>query len=248
MPIEPAFKLLGSAENTQDWNGDPLTLAQFDGASMSQTPNGTMMLAYLNRSKRNSEGKLAWSSGGSAPVYLTSPALAVDPTVLVRNWAGNNLTITNVSVGADTPIQIAGYGPGIGPVPVPLPIGAPGVQLAPQQAAQGITSGGGMQLGFRLNNSNLAVFGFIGGPPDVQGNNAYVIALNSPAGNTGAGTGKAPPAGYFATSAGNQWSYEFRWPSSALYVAYFGAATVVPGQLGDTNALPTITLIQLSAG
>ncbi len=245
MPIAPAFAILGKAESTTVWNGDALTLGQYEGASMPQTPNGSMMLAYLNRSKRNSEGKLAWTSGASAPQFLVAPALAIDPTVFVHNWGGNNLNITNVSVGADTPIQIAGYGPGIGPVPVALPIGAPGIQLAPQQAAQGVTGSGWMQLGFQLNSGDLAVFGFIGGPADPVGNNAYVIALNSPAGNTGPGTGNPPPSGYYATSSGNQWSYEFNWPSSLLYIAFFGAATIAPAPLGSDESLPTITLIRL---
>jgi len=203
-----------------------------------------MMLAYRNVSTRNSEGKLAWTSGASSPGILVAPALALAPSVLVRNWKGNNLNVTNISVGADTPIYVEAYGPGIGPVPQLLPIGPPGEQLAPSQAAQGSTTGGWMQLGFQQNSGDPAVFGFIGGPVDADGNNAYVIALNSPAGNTGPGTSNPPPAGYYATSSGNNWSYELNWPSSLLYVAYFGAASLAP-LLNESDQLPSITLIRL---
>lgn len=231
-----------------DWDGAPLDLAQSAGAAMGDTPNGSMMLAYLNLSKRNSAGSLAWTSGGGQPHYLAVPALAVYPNVLVHNWGGNNLNLTNVSIGSDTTIRIAGYGPGIGAAPATLPVGSPGVQLRPGGTAQGTTSGNAMRLNFRLDAGVPAVFGFIGGPVDAQGNNAYAIAINSSFGNTGPGTGATAPAGYFATSSGNSWSYVFQWPSSVLYVAYFGAATVVPPMdpsWGGSDSLPTITLIGL---
>ncbi|QAY75873.1 hypothetical protein [Sphingosinicella sp. BN140058] len=240
----PAYALLGRPESTAPWDGDPVTLQQYDSVSMPQTPNGSMMLAYINRSLRNSEGKLAWTSGSSAPTILVAPALALAPTVLVDNWQGNNLTLTNISVGSDTPIGVEAFGPGIGPTPETLPIGPPGVQIAAGQAAQGATTGGYMQLGFQQEDGNPAMFGFIGGPAGSDGNNAYVIAINSPLGNSGPGTPNPAPPGYFATSAGNAWSYELKWPSSVLYVANFGAATLVPPSM-IAATMPTITLIRL---
>lgn len=245
MPDGPAYALLGAAPAAPPWNGATTRLAQYASVSMPETPNGSMLLAYRNASLFNSAGKLAWTSGGSQPVILVAPALPLAPSVFAHDWAGNNLTITNISVGADTPIDVEAYGPGIGAAPVPLPVGAPGVQLTQSQAAQGATTGGWMQLGFRQSSGDPAVFGFIGGPPvNADGTNAYVIALNSTAGDTGPNTGKAPPPGYYATSSGNGWSYELNWPSGLLYVAYFGAAQVVTG-LGVSDQLPTVTLIRL---
>jgi hypothetical protein len=241
---EAAYEIIGRLESTADWNGVGITLAQYEGASMAQTPNGSMMLAYLNRSQRNSEGKLAVTSGGNPPSVLVAPALALAPIVLVNNWQGNNLTVTNISVGSDTPIAVEAFGPGVGPTPQTLPIGPPGIQIAAGQAASAGTTGGYMQLGFQQNDGNPALFGFIGGPVDNDGNNAYVIALNSSFGNTGPGTPNAAPSGYYATTSGNSWSYELKWPSTLIYVAFFGAASLAPSSQVAAQ-LPTITLIRL---
>jgi len=239
----PAYAILGKTLAQPAWDGSATTLAQYASVAMPQTPNGSMMLAYMNLSKRNSDGKLAWTSGASKPAILPAPALALAPSVLVYNWQGNNLALTNISVGADTPIGVGGYGPGVGATPLPLPVGPPGVAIDMGQAAQGSATGGWMQLGFQQQSGELAVFGFIGGPADINGNNAYVIALNSPAGNTGYGTAKPAPPGYFATTSSNSWSYEFQW-NTVIYVAYFGAARLVP-QSGVAHALPVITLLSL---
>lgn len=245
-----------SASTPAPWNGAATTLAQYEAVSMPQTPDGSMLLGYCNVSPFNSAGKLAWTSAASAPVMLLAPALAMAPSVFAHDWHGNNLTITNISVATATPISVAAYGPGLGSVPVPLPVGPPGVLLALSQAAQGATTGRWMQLGFRQSNGDPAVFGIIGGPAGADGTNAYVIALNSAAGETGPNTGTPAPPGYYATSAGNSWSYELNWPDGLLYVVYFGAAHVVDqigaktGGAGLTGSAeleqrPTVTLIQL---
>ncbi|RZM34782.1 MAG: hypothetical protein EOP67_15215 [Sphingomonas sp.] len=219
---------------------------------MPQTPNGSMLLGYRNVSPFNSAGKLGWTSTACPPVILVAPALALAPSVFAHDWGGETLTITNLSVATVTPISVSAYGPGLGSPPILLPVGPPGVQLALAEAAQGATTGGCMQLGFRQSSGDTAVFGIIGGPVNADGTNVYVIALNSSAGETGPDTGKPAPLGYFATTSGNSWSYELNWPSGLVYIVYFGAATVVAG---DAQALtagvktadqnPTITLIRL---
>lgn len=248
---------LSAIQSAVPWNGDATTLEQYESVAMQQTPDGSMLIGYRNASQFNSAGKLAWTSAASPPAILLAPALALAPSVLCHDWGGNNLTITNISVVAATPISVSAYGPGLGSTPVPLPIGSPGVQLALSQAAQGTTTGGWMQLGFRQSNGDAAVFGIIGGPVNADGTNAYVIALNSIAGDTGPNTGKPAPFGYFATSSGNSWSYELNWPSGLLYVVYFGAAQIVAGavagvmtgvdgaEVDGADRNPTVTLIQL---
>jgi hypothetical protein len=256
----PAYSILGTARAAGSsplsiappWDGGATTLEQYEGVTMPQTPNGSMLLGYTNVSPFNSAGKLAWTSGASAPVILLAPALAMAPSVFSHDWGGNNLTITNISVATATPISVSAYGPGLGSAPIPLPIGRPGVQIALSEAAQGVTTGGWMQLGFRQSSGEAAVFGIIGGPIKADGTNAYVIALNSIAGDTGPNTGRPAPLGYYATSSGNSWSYELNWPSGLLYVAYFGAAQVVGdpvtrimAAVDSTDQNPTVTLIRL---
>jgi hypothetical protein len=85
-----------------------------------------------------------------------------------------------------------------------------------------------MQLIFTSNTANLTLVSVIGGPADASGNNAYVIALNSPSGNTGPGNGVPAPQGYYATAGGNSYSLEFNWGSSVVYVANMSPSTAAP--------------------
>jgi hypothetical protein len=174
--------------------------------------------------------------------------MAEQPQILTHNWLANNLNVTNVSANADTPIWIEAYGPGIGTPPQTLPIG-PSVPVAPNGTLEGVTNPNWMQLIFQFNSSQLAVFGFIGGPQDASGNNAYVVAVNSPSGDTGPGTSAPAPPGYFATVRGNTYSYEFNWGASRLFVAYFGSASVIPPMFAAlrpaAEVQPTVTLLSL---
>jgi hypothetical protein len=233
---------LGNPLTTTVWNGEPVVLAVNDGVTMPQTPSGSMILGFQNTSPANNAGKLALTSGAGAPEFFIAPALSLQPQILTRNWQANNLNVTNISANANTPIWIEAFGPGIGPGSTPLPIGQT-IAVSQKETLQGVTNPNWMQLSFRFNSSKLAVFGIIGGPQDPAGNNAYVVAVNSPAGDTQTGTGNAPPPGYYATVGGNAYSFEFNWGSSVVFVAYFGSANVV-GKLTAVEA-PMITLLSL---
>ncbi|MFN3657262.1 MAG: hypothetical protein ACK4UO_08420 [Pseudolabrys sp.] len=249
MAPDPRFAILGRPETTASWNGEGRVLAVNEGATMTQTPNGSMILAFENQSKQNNQGKIAVTSGGAPPQFLAAPALLQQPQVLVRNWQGNNLNVTNISVNENTPIWIAAYGPGIGAPPQNLPIGQP-ISVPKGGALQGIANPNWMQLTFTFSSSQLAVFGIIGGPADATGNNAYVVAVNSSSGDTGPPPEAKPPPGYYATRGGNTYSLEFNWGASVVYVAYFGSGQVVPPArlLGAPAAVePTVKLISFSA-
>jgi hypothetical protein len=246
--LSPARDLAsGLLRSTSAWDGSALVLNVPEGVIMPHTPNGSMIFGYQNQSAQNNAGSLALTSGGSPPEFLVAPALSLQPQILTRNWQANNLNVTNISANPNTPIWIEAFGPGIGPPPMPLPIGR-GVAISPKQTLQGSANPNWMQLGFRFSSSEFAVFGIIGGPQDGSGNNAYVVALNSPAGDTKKGTGNTPPPGYYATSGGNILSFEFNWGSAAVFVAYFGSANVVPTEvvrkLTDVPAA-TVTLLSL---
>ncbi|MFN3657260.1 MAG: hypothetical protein ACK4UO_08410 [Pseudolabrys sp.] len=221
------FAILGAVKTTSSWDGSPVTISPPDGVSMPQTTNGSMVLAYQNVATMNNAGTLALTSGGSAPSFLPVPALLVQPTIYVHNWGANNLNITNISPAAATPIWLEAFGPGLpGQKPVALPIGS-AVPLKPTAVAQGTTNPNYMQLVMTSNTANLTIVAVIGGPADASGNNAYVIALNSPSGNTGPG-GSPAPQGYYATAGGNNYSLEFNWGSSVIYVANMSPSTAAP--------------------
>lgn len=235
------FAILGQSLVTSSWNGSPTTLAVRDGVTMPQTTNGSMILAFQNASDMNNAGKLAMTSGSSQPQFLIAPALALQPTVLINNWQANNLNLTNVSSAANTPIWVSAYGPSIGPAPGPLPAPGAAVPINVNCTMQGPTPPQWMQLGFQANSSSLCLFAFIGGPPDIHGSNAYAVALNSQYGETGPPPAKAPPAGYYATTGGNNYSFEFNW-GTVLYVAYFGGGSVMGNIPKDVVTPPTVTL------
>jgi len=205
------------------WDGSPTTLQQYGTVSMPQTPNGSLVVGYMNLSQYNSQATLTVSSGGSQPVPYTVQAGLKLLSLLVNNWHANNLNLSNTSVSADAPILVEAFGPGIpGVQPVPLPIGTQ-LQLGWRQSAQGIASPNNMQLRFTSNTANLTIVCIVGGPLDASGNNAYVIALNAPSNINPPGSG-----GYWATTTGNSYDFLFNWSSSLVYVANMSPQTAAP--------------------
>jgi|GEM_PF-2253849 hypothetical protein len=225
------FQLIDRNTVLSAWNGVPTTLLPAQNVNMPQAPNGSMVLAYMNQARQNSQGTLSVTSGGSAPQMLQAYALLNQPNLLVSNWKANNLSLTNISpTSSNIPIWVAAMGPGmVGMTPAKLPNDGTRVSFATGQSAQGVALPQWMNLTLSSNTSQLTVFALIGGPPDATGNNAYVIAINCPSGNTGPGTGATPPAGYSATTGGNQYTFQLNWGSSNVYVANLSPATAAVG-------------------
>ena len=225
-PALPAtYAVIDRFSVVETWDGSPLTLNPSDNANMPITPNGSLVLAYQNISTINTMGTLAVTSGGGPPTFYNAQSLQNQPSVLINNWKASNLSITNTSPpGSNTPISIAAYGPGMpGQKCVALPSDGTTVPLSPSNCAQGIASPRYMQLIFQETTGDLAIFVLIGGPMDSTGNNAYMIAVNYSE-NTGPGTGKTPPPGYYATVMGTSYTYQFNWGSSNIYVANMSPA------------------------
>lgn len=218
MATSPKYEVLGAKSSNPNWTGTPTTLAVDDSVAMPQTPNGSMVFAYENKSDGNNDGMLVITSGGSDPVDLDSPAGLKQPKILVKNWGANNIKITNVSANQDTPIWVEAAGPGLSPKPSTLPIGT-AVKLDTYTAAQGTTKPSYMQLKLTSNTGDLTVVAVTGGPADASGNNASVYALNWPGG--------PPPAdlGYTKVTGGNSLTTQFNWGASVIWVANMSPST-----------------------
>lgn len=231
-PRRAAFKVIGQNSVNKAWDGSPITLNPGDSANMPNTLNGSMVFAYMNTSTVNNIGTLALISGSNAPTFLTALPFLDQPSILVNNWQGQNLTATNVSApGSNNPIEIAAYAPGMpGQTCVALPADGNAVALAPMQCAQGNALSLYMQVIFQENSGKPAVFVLIGGPVDSSGNNAYTIAVNSTT-NTGPGTGQQPPPGYYATTTSYFYTYQFNWGVTTVYVANMSPMTSSEGQV-----------------
>ncbi|OYY91516.1 MAG: hypothetical protein B7Y45_02870 [Sphingomonas sp. 28-66-16] len=222
------YQLIDQGSVEAAWDGAPRVLLENQNAAMPQTPNGTMIFAYWNQSEQNNAGSIAITSGGAAPVFKNVPALANQPSVWMYNWKSNNLSVTNISPNAQTPIQIQAIGPGIpGTTPLALPVGATGQRLGYGQTAQGSALPQYMQLLVQSDSATTGIIGLIGGPPDAEGENGYVIAVNY-ATNSGPGTGAAPPEGYYATTTSNSYTFQFNWGSSVVFVANLSSLNAAP--------------------
>jgi hypothetical protein len=219
-PLESLYLVIDHNSVNGAWDGSPTTLNPNDNVNLPQSTNGSLVLAYQNTSTSGNNGTLSVTSGGSAPQFLNAPAGLNQPNILVNNWLGNNLSLTNISLtGTKTPIWVAAVGPGLpGVTPVKLPTDGSLVTLTSGKSAQGIAIPRWMQLILQATSGDLTIFAVIGGPADSTGNNAYVFALNAAA-NTGPNTGVAPPAGYYATTTGNTYTFQFNWGSSNVFVA-----------------------------
>jgi hypothetical protein len=209
------FRILGQNVTNAAWNGNGQTLNYHDSVTMPQTPNGSMVLGYWNVSKQNNDGELTLVSAGP-PQPLDVPAGALMPSILVQNWNANTLTLTNTSANSATPIRIEAFGAGIPGVNVQtLSVNAPALQLSTLQAAQGKAPANYAQIVLSNNNNNLSIITLIGGPPDGNGNNAYVFALNY--------QGPPSPPGYTKVTSGNSLTYQFSWNTS-VFVANMSPA------------------------
>jgi hypothetical protein len=214
------FAVIDQLSVNAAWNGSPVTLNPGQNVNLPQTTNGSMVLVYQNMATQNNNGQLSLTSGGSQPTFLAVPALANQPSVDIDNWQGNNLSVTNISVpNSATPIWVAAAGPGLpGVTPSALPMDGSAISLSTGQCAQGNALPRYMQLNVQSNAGTLTIFAIIGGPANNTGQNAYLVSVNASA-NTGPGTGVTPPAGYYATTTSNVYSYVFNWGSSAVFVA-----------------------------
>lgn len=213
------FAVLGKNSINSNWDGSPTTLQPNDNVLLPQTTNGSMVLLSQDTATTNNNGSLTYTSGGSVPQTINLYALQNQPNVLVNNWGGNNLSLTNTSLPSSaTPVWVAAVGPGLpGVTPAKLPMDGTLITLTDGAVAQGNATPSYMQLIVQSTAGTLGIAVVIGGPPDSTGNNAYVIAVNA-ASNTGPG-GSTPPAGYYATTTANTYTMQFNWGSSAVFVA-----------------------------
>lgn len=230
------YAIIDQRSVAPSWDGARLILAPDQNANMPQAANGSMVFTYQNMSVQNNQGDISLTSGGSAPRFYSVSAGANQPSFVIDNWKANNISITNISPNAETPIAIQAIGPGLpGTAPLPIAIGPPGRALAPGQTGESTVPPQWMQLVLQCNAGTRAVVALIGGPPNATGQNGYVFALNYPT-DSGPGTGVVPPSGYYATTTANSYAFPFNWGGAGLFLA----------NLSSTSAYPvTIILRQL---
>lgn len=209
------------------WTGTPTTINRNENLQMSQTPNGMLIFSYFNQSTTQNKGTLIVSSGGAAQPPITVPGLTNQPLLLVNNWQGSNLSVSNVST-TTTPIWIVAAGPGMPGQPcktltsdgtsLTLGIYACGTANPPPSPAM---------LSLQANTSKLTIFAI-----QVQ-NTVWVIALNAAqeAGPNTQNPNTTPPAGYYATTTTNNYQSMWNWGAASVYVVNLSPGTSIPAQV-----------------
>ncbi|MFL6257218.1 MAG: hypothetical protein ACJ74T_19595 [Pyrinomonadaceae bacterium] len=215
------------------WTGTPTTINRNENLQMSQTPNGMLIFSYFNQSTTQNTGTLIVSSGGASQPPLKVPGLQNQPLLLVNNWQGSNLSVSNVST-TTTPILIEAVGPGLpGLTPVALPMDGTILPLAPYgaktgfAAAQGNAPAQNAMVSLQSNTSKLTILAI-----QVE-NTVWVVALNA-AQEAGPGTqnpNTAPPAGYYATTTTNNYQNVWNWGSAAVFVVNMSPFTSAGGTI-----------------
>ncbi|MFL6257217.1 MAG: hypothetical protein ACJ74T_19590 [Pyrinomonadaceae bacterium] len=217
----------GSLGALAAWTGTPTTINRNENLQMSQTPNGMLIFSYFNQSKMANSGTLIVSSGGSVQPPLNVPGLANQPLMLINNWQGSNLSVSNTSV-TTTPIWIVAAGPGMPGQPcktltsdgtsLTLGIYACGTANPPPSPAM---------LSLQANTSKLTIFAI-----QVQ-NTVWVVALNAAqeAGPNTQNPNTAPPAGYYATTTTNNYQSVWNWGGASVYIVNLSPGTSIPAQV-----------------
>jgi hypothetical protein len=162
--------LLAAGGAAAAWDGSGTDLAVNAGVTLNPTANGNMVLAGYNVDTQNNAGQ-AFYTWGSNGYPLDLPALQNAPVILVQDFGGNGLTVTNIS--AQATIWVAAYGPGVGPDPQPLPADGVSYSLPPYQARSTVSSGGWQRLVLQADQGYTVFVLFVG-------NEVTTICVNAP--------------------------------------------------------------------
>jgi hypothetical protein len=186
-----------------------------------------MNFTNWNMSTTANAGKLSLSSGGTGQ-SLDAPALTFQPLFLVNNFKGNNLSVSNISSTSATPIWIAAAGPGLpGQSCNALPTTGKFVPLATFECAQVKPPPSPATVTLQANSGQLTIFA-------IQVVNVVnVVALNA-AQEAGPGTqnpSTLPPAGYYATTTGNNYQNMWNWGGATVYIINLSPGTATGGQV-----------------
>jgi len=213
-----AFKIID--RNLEQWNGSPKSLNQHEGVTMPQTPVGDLIVTFFNQAEKNDEGKISLTTGGSRPEIITVEPLMNAPQIMIRNFDGNNLNLTNIS-STEVPIQVTAWGPGFGK-PDSLPDDGEWNDLPVYTSRTTKSNPNYMRLGMRALGQ-YTVFGvFIGSTPSLY-------CVNAP------DQSKVPVKEYTEVTSNNTKSLIENWLGKTLWVVNLSASTQVGGQVSLIN-------------
>ncbi len=207
-------------QNLADWNGSPTTLKEKEGVKMPQTPVGDIFVTFFNKADKNDEGRIALTSGGSDPLIIPVEPLMNAPQIMIQNFEGNNLNLTNISV-TPVPIEVEAWGPGFTRAD-PLPDDGKWYPL-PVYTSRSTKSLPQFQMLSMRALGQYTVFGvFIGSTPSVY-------CVNAP------DDAKVPVKDYTKVTRNNSYSLTNNWLGKTLWVVNLSPSTATGGEVSLTD-------------
>ena len=200
------YKIINRDRVESAWTGKPVSLVPGKSVHMSQTPIGPLVFVYRNSSEKD-QVTLMLTSSGSVPMPITIQPGARLPGVYIHDWGGAELDVTNISATPSANVWISASGVMPGAAYEELPWDKH-VDFPSQHAARISPVQGLQQLIMQVTSSDQALIAIIGRGSDGGKTTARVLALNAPR-NTGPGTEKEAPPGYYSTTTAVNSSYEF---------------------------------------
>jgi len=200
----------------QEWDGAAKKLEVNQGVTLNPTPKGDLVVAVQNLSTMADLGEVALTSGNKRPEFLKVPALTNAPLIVIRNYDGNHLRITNVSEHA--PIQVAAYAPCYGGTSQPLPDDGKFRPLKLYRIRTGPTKNNYMQLTMKASAYTVLVT-FFGAEVTV-----YCLAAPSP-----------PPESCIKSTTNNRETITSNWHGVHIYMVNLSPETSPEAKVALTD-------------
>jgi hypothetical protein len=200
------FKIINQHKVETAWQGAALDLAPGKSVHMPETPAGPLIFVYQIAPDLNEMGSLTLTSGASIPTPIMIQPGSSLPGIYIRNWGGADLGVTNISASPDTKVSIAAFGVMPATEYEELPWDKP-VVFPSQHRARCNTVPGLQQVVMQAKSSKQTLFAIIFDRSTDGSKNAKVFTMNTDD-NTGPGTERETPPGYYSTTTAKNSSFE----------------------------------------
>ena len=190
----------------KQWDGSGRRLSAGETLHMPKTPDGPLVVAYRIAPKLNQMATLTLTTPGKPPKIVMIQPGADLPGIVTRDWAGQELFVTNISHADGIEIWVTAMGVIPGKDFEDLPENETRV-FGSGQSAQIPTQVGFQQVLVDAQSPEQTLFALIVGASANEDSKALVFAAYAED-NTGPGTEKEPPPGYYATTTASNFSYE----------------------------------------
>ncbi len=200
-----------------NWSGENVQFGPNESLTLSPTTNGKMVIALFNLSEKNNFGQVSLTCGGRKPQIIDVEALQNAPKLLIDDFDGNGITLTNISQQAT--IFAAAYGPGLPSInPGILPDDGQSYSLALYNARSTISKTSYQRLVFEAD-SQYTIFVLF------TGSEVVTLCVNAPDTVTG----------YDISTSSNSYPKTENWLGETIYVVNLSPLSTQQGTISLTT-------------